>query len=860
MTPGPDRRRSLAARALAVLAVGVLVASGTVRATAPDGQAARYLGIPLSSALQSLQASGLKIIYSSEMVRPGMRVISEPRSARPRDILDELLAPHGLGVKDGPRGALLVIKAAAPGSISGIVRDAGDDRPLPGAIVSIAGGGGSAVTTDDGSFSIPGLPPGRYGLEVRHASHLPRASDPVTVAAGRATEMVVSLTPRRVSSEEITVQASGNAEASGRPDARITQTEIRSSPGVQQDPLMAASRRAGSWSSEGSARMNLRGGADDEVLVMLDGLELDDPFHLKDDRAMFSIIDSRNVSVIDLYEGDFPASFGGRMSGVVDIKSTPAADARRVDVGTGSATSYLAGGGGFLDGRAHWMASARTGYPADQLEEMGVDPSYKPKFNDLFAKTEFTLGAAAKISVHLLAAGDELEGDHGALIETVHEPGTIRSRYSSRYAWVNLEQAWSPSLSSETIVSYGGLANLRNGSRPGLDEVSDSRRSSAVGLKQDWMLQAGRHVLAWGASARLVEAGYRYDASGTRPAPDPAATALPFDREISRRPEGLETALHLADSIRLTRWLDADVGVRWDRETYTGRNDAMISPRVSVVARAGESSSFRAGWGLYYQPQRIYELQVEDGISRFHPAERAEHVVAGLDHGFRNGLDLRVTAYRKRMTNVRPRYENLLDPFSYFPEARPDRVRVAPDGGLAQGVELEIGGAAGPRLHWRAGYALASAVDRFGEREVSRSWDQRHTALLTLGYRPAEGWDLALAGSYHSGRPWTPLAGGTPPPNGSEISASAFQEMNSARLPSAYRVDLLASKSFRLRQGSLRAYVDLTNIFDRANYSGIQGFGVEFEEDGQEYEDGSLAPAPRYGLPRTLSWGLAWSF
>ena len=40
------------------------------------------------------------------------------------------------------------------------------------------------------------------------------------------------------------------------------------------------------------------------------------------------------------------------------------------------------------------------------------------------------------------------------------------------------------------------------------------------------------------------------------------------------------------------------------------------------------------GWGHYHQSQRAYELMVEDGDTRFYPAERSEHWVAGFEHLF----------------------------------------------------------------------------------------------------------------------------------------------------------------------------------------------------------------------------------
>jgi len=71
---------------------------------------AKYAGRPLVDVLRQLQLGGLNIAFSSEIVRPDMKVLTEPTAVRPREVLDEILRPHGLQVQSGPGGALLVVR------------------------------------------------------------------------------------------------------------------------------------------------------------------------------------------------------------------------------------------------------------------------------------------------------------------------------------------------------------------------------------------------------------------------------------------------------------------------------------------------------------------------------------------------------------------------------------------------------------------------------------------------------------------------------------------------------------------------------------------------------------------------------
>ena len=72
--------------------------------------ASRYAGRSLADVLRDLQARGLNVVFSSELVRPEMRVTTEPASTTPRKILDEVLEPHNLRAVAGPKDTWLVVR------------------------------------------------------------------------------------------------------------------------------------------------------------------------------------------------------------------------------------------------------------------------------------------------------------------------------------------------------------------------------------------------------------------------------------------------------------------------------------------------------------------------------------------------------------------------------------------------------------------------------------------------------------------------------------------------------------------------------------------------------------------------------
>jgi hypothetical protein len=69
---------------------------------ATDRAESNYVGQPLAEALEELQARGLSLIYSSDLVQADLVVESEPRGSSLIEVLIDILAPHNLKVERGP--------------------------------------------------------------------------------------------------------------------------------------------------------------------------------------------------------------------------------------------------------------------------------------------------------------------------------------------------------------------------------------------------------------------------------------------------------------------------------------------------------------------------------------------------------------------------------------------------------------------------------------------------------------------------------------------------------------------------------------------------------------------------------------
>ena len=250
--PGPRTRRRWVAGVALALAAGPWLPIGrpalAAEVSPPEparDEAVGFAGHPVSEALDALAARGLRIVYTSALVPPEMEVATEPRSREPRRILDEILAPHGLTVQEGPGGILVVVARPGPragtGRIEGTVvaRDSG--LGLPGATVRIAELATSARTDDDGRFVLAPIAPGSYTVEAIAPGYVEQSTGSVAIAPASVRTVAFTLPPWPLLRDEIVVRPSRLSVLSERPDSPLTlgRDEIESLPQLGGDLFRA---------------------------------------------------------------------------------------------------------------------------------------------------------------------------------------------------------------------------------------------------------------------------------------------------------------------------------------------------------------------------------------------------------------------------------------------------------------------------------------------------------------------------------------------------------------------------------------------------------------------------------------------
>jgi hypothetical protein len=540
------------------------------------------------------------------------------------------------------------------------------------------------------------------------------------------------------------------------------------------------------------------------------------------------------------------------MSGIVLMETMEPEHSRHTELGLSVYnTSVLTTG---AQSGKQWLFSARRGNL-----DLVIDPQYgRPSYFDVFGEFAFEPTTNTTVSINALYADDTVTV---VLESEPEELEQVSSNTHNAQLWLQLDTRWSESLSMSTVISAVSFSNLRAGftrdTEKVVSSVRDARDVIQYGLRQDWTWRSSdAHVLQWGMTLQRNDADYDYRVAAEYfglPAlyPDQPQN---IERQQAVSPGGGSYAAYVADRWTLSSGTIVEWGLRWDGQAYTGEHtDPQLSPRLSLLRKVGERTDLRLSWGRYHQSQGVDELQVEDDIVHFWPAQRADHVIAGLTHRIGKSTSWRIEVFYKHMTDVRPRFENLFDPLALIPEIQPDRVRLEPTSAEAQGLEISMERTAGPWSGW-ASYTWSEVTDRIEGRDQPRSWDQNHAFQAGTSWSD-HGWDLSLAASVHSGWPTTDLQlveEGVDEDGEPEFIAVPGPR-NALNLGTFASVDFRVSRQFELRKGTLTAFLEVSNATNRRNECCIDW---DLAEDG----DDSLERGLDYWLPIVPAVGVLWEF
>jgi outer membrane receptor for ferrienterochelin and colicin len=733
-------------------------------------------------------------------------------------------------------------------TLSGYIKDAQSGEPLIGANVFETNYKIGANTNAYGFFSLT-IPKAKDSVSVR-ITYVGYATQMLTLAIvddalvnillSQGTDLdVVEVTDAKQNAIE-------NQAQMGKVELSITQIEQLPTLLGEADVLKAFQLTPGVQSGvEGSNGLYIRGGSPDQNLILIDGVPVYNVSHLF---GLFSVFNTDAIQSATLIKGGLPARYGGRLSGLVDIKMKEGNNQTFHGEGAiGLIFSKLTLEGPIQKGKSSFLLSARRTY-IDQLVQPFINGGLKDirldlgfYFYDINAKVNHQFNDKNQIFLSFYTGQDVFK------TQAKEERATFRQDLESGLNWGNRTAAlrynriWNKNLFSNLTATYSQF-NLNSGYSSNQEPVNNSsveRLQSSytylsgiedVALKLDFdFIPNPTHYIRFGGMAI-----YHQFQTGAEQIIN--SNDITLDSLNIQPLKALEANIYIEDEWAINEKLQINAGLHAGIFIVENKQYPTLQPRINVRYLLPNKTALK---GSFSTMQQFVHLLTNEGVGlptdlwvpstkRIVP-ETAWQVSAGVAKTIK-GLELSLETYYKKMNNLLS-YKAAAS-FLGQNEAADWQDKVVQGEGEAYGLELFAQKKLGKTTGW-VGYTLAWNNRLFETLNNGKpypfKYDRRHDISIVVNHKFSERFRMAATWVYGSGYAVTlpeyqyyiHLPALITRVNQVEVTT----EKNNYRIRDYHRLDLnfifSKTKKWGERQWVFGAY----NVYNRANtfYVGQQG-------------------------------------
>lgn len=324
--------------------------------------------------------------------------------------------------------------------LSGTILD-DNSQPIPGANVIIEGSTKGTVTNQNGNYSLK-LAQGNYIVEVSYVGFKTIKKE-VSLNADKTLNF--SLVAQTEDLEEVVVSDRIEGINIRDPEMSVSKLDassIKKIPVVfgEVDVIQSLLQLPGvSNAGEGASGFNVRGGATDQNLILIDNALIYNSSHLF---GFFSIFNPDAVKNLKLYKGGIPANYGGRASSVLDIKQkTGNSQSLKGEGGIGVISSKLTLEGPIQKDKSSFLVSGRGTYAHLFLKL--TDNNNSAYFYDLNTKFNFDIDEKNSLS---------FSGYYG--LDYVNINDSFTNIYGNAFGVLDWEHEFNEKMNSKLNVSY----------------------------------------------------------------------------------------------------------------------------------------------------------------------------------------------------------------------------------------------------------------------------------------------------------------------------------------------------------------------------------------------------------------------
>ncbi len=437
-----------------------------------------------------------------------------------------------------------------------------------------------AATDAAGELDLPGRPYGFYQVMVRREGFAPLTT-PVEIRSALALQQTVQLSLHPVTAS-VDVRDTDTLidpylpSPVARIGARQIEDRVTSLPGRSIQDLVVTQP---GWLYEGNAVLHPRG-SEYQTQFVVDGLPLTD----NRSPSFGPEIEAEDVKSIAIYTAGYPAEYGRKLGGVVELNTRDepaAAPAGKIELSGGS----YASAGGFAEytqaiGRNGFGVTAAGSRSSHYLNPVvpqnytnqGTTGDFSGRYDRQLGQDDF-LAITVRHELSRFEIPNELVQQQAGQLQTGDDFETIGT--------ASYRHVISP---TSIFTATGFVRDLKNDlasnakSTPILATQHNDAREGYV--KATYFTELGRHELKAGieSDATSLREHFAYAITDlTQFDPGTPVTAPPFN---SSRPD-LEQAAFVEDLVRLGKYTVSG-GLRWDHYQLLVNQNA-FSPRLSVT-------------------------------------------------------------------------------------------------------------------------------------------------------------------------------------------------------------------------------------------------------------------------------------
>jgi outer membrane receptor protein involved in Fe transport len=589
--------------------------------------------------------------------------------------------------------------------IQGLVSDS-QGRPVGGAAVTLKSASGEIVghATSDaaGRFSFPDATPGTYAV-VSDKSGYESGSSIVTLAAGIAANITITLAASQL--QEVSIIATrlekarnGLSPKTGGSVYSFDASDVNNLPQGENTAFNQVLLQAPDVANDSYGQLHVRGDHGN-TQYRINGVILPEGIS-----GFGQSLDTRFAQNIDLLTGALPAQYGYRTAGVIEINTKTNFEAGgHVDVYGGSNNTF--------------NPSVEYGNTKGNLSYF-VDGSYltsnngiespTPDANPIHDRTDQYKGFAYLSD--LLSPDTKLSfmfGSYDGKFQIPNNPGQTpdpniltllgltgydsatlndQQREVNRFAVTSLQSSLSDSFDYQVALftryssvhympdisgdlAFNGVASdlFRSSSSTGIQADSSDRLNDAHTLRMG-MFASSENIVSDNTSTV-------YTVTGGIP------VGSPFNIVDNNSKNGNTLfGAYLQDEWKATNRLTVNYGARFDHvNAYV--NEQQISPRLGLVYKASNQTTWHAGYARYFTPpptelvsttdQALFTGTTGEAPGQNSPvkSERANYFDAGVTHQLTQTTSLGLDTFYKESRNVIDEGQfgpaPILTPFNY---------------------------------------------------------------------------------------------------------------------------------------------------------------------------------------------------